>query len=110
MKKTNQNQKGFSAVEVFLVLIVVAAVAGVGYWVVKQHNKTGTSTPATAVSTPVSPAASAGTASAIDQLISQDAQSEQAIDSKNDSTTQSDATSTNPALNNLGGAYNESNF
>lgn len=43
MKKILKNQKGFSVVELFIILIVLAGLVGAGYYVFnKQHNKTDT--------------------------------------------------------------------
>lgn len=41
MKK---QQSGFAAVELVILVVIAAAIAGVGYFVIKNHNANGTST------------------------------------------------------------------
>lgn len=52
MSKLRNNQKGFSAVEVVLVLVIVALMGAVGFLVYKNHNKTTTASGATSTTKP----------------------------------------------------------
>ncbi|HUY85365.1 MAG TPA: hypothetical protein VMU97_02510 [Candidatus Dormibacteraeota bacterium] len=111
MKTFSRQDKsaGFAIVETLLVLIILAAIVGVGAYVVRQkHNANSTlgSTGGTATSVK----APSGTTTGIDQLTQQDAQTEAGIDSAADSGAQQSATSANSAVNNVGGAYNETNL
>jgi len=47
-----KNEKGFSVVEVLLVLVVVGLIGGVGYFVYKSHHKTTTASVATTTTKP----------------------------------------------------------
>lgn len=51
MSKLKSDQKGFSAVEVILVLVILALVGAVGVLVAKNHNKTTTASTTTASTT-----------------------------------------------------------
>ncbi|HSX53301.1 MAG TPA: prepilin-type N-terminal cleavage/methylation domain-containing protein [Patescibacteria group bacterium] len=107
-KIDNRPQRGFAMVEALLVIIIIGLVVGVGYWVATQRNST--KSPTSSAIPAGQAAAPVGTAAAIDTLTQQDAQSETAIYTKGDTTDQSNAQSTNSALTNLGGAYNETNL
>ncbi len=104
----NRAQTGFAMVEAVLVLIIIGLVVGVGYWVTTQKNATKTTASSATPTGQVT--AKTGTTAAIDQLTKQDAQAETAINAKEDSSDQSNAQSTNSALTNLGGAYNETSL
>ena len=92
---------GFTAVEAVLVIVVLAAVVGVGIFVVHREHAANTTANTQA-------AAPAGTSASVDQLTQQDAQTEAAVDGQGDSQVQQDALSANSAVSNVGGAYNES--
>ena len=107
MSDSPKRQQGFAAVETLLIVVIIAAVVGVGYWVYKQRNKndvTATNNSQTTVK------AAAGTTSSVDQLTQADSQAEATIDKKYAANEQSNATSTNAALKNLGGAYDETSY
>jgi uncharacterized protein (UPF0333 family) len=100
-------QGGFAALEAVLILVVVLAIAGVGYYVLHSKNtadKTLSSTSTTGGNAPQ------GTSASVDQITSQDAKTETSVDNNADSSTQQDATSSNAAVSSLGGAYNEANY
>jgi len=109
MVNRSGRQRGFAAIEVVLVVVIIALVAGIGVWVYRQKNKTDTAVaPATAATT-VTPTAT-GTTSGVDQDSVSDAQGEETITKKYDSSESSNATSANTAVNNVGDSYNEANF
>lgn len=101
------SQRGFSVVEAFVVIVVIALVGGVGYVAYHRHQTKNASSNKTANQTAqVQP----GTAASVDNLVLQDGTDESAIDSKYTSTYQTNAQSTDQAASNVGGAYNESNL
>jgi len=110
MIRVKNNQSGFSAVEAVLVVVIIAAIAGVGYYVMRQKqtandNLSGaTSTTKQAAVTPT------GTTANIDQLTQQDSQTEFGVDNSVDNQMGQDAASANTTVNNVGGAYNEANL
>lgn len=111
MKTITQTNKsaGFAIMEGLLILVIVAAIAGVGAYVLHQkHNADATLSSAS--STPAQTIAPAGTTASIDQLTQQDAQTEASVDNNSDSQTQQNASSANTSISNVGGAYNENNF
>ena len=97
------NQKGIAGIEALLFIILLAAVIGVGFWVVKQRSNARGTNGAKATTSGVNPA-KAGTTAGIDDLTKAEGDSETAIDQKNESSEQSKATSTNTAQQNIGGA------
>ncbi len=99
---------GFAAIEAVLILIIIVAVIGIGAYVLHQKSNSD-KTLTTTSSEPVAKA-SAGTTESIDQLTEQDAKDEAAVDKAGDSSLQQAATSPDTSVNNVGGAYNESNF
>ena len=106
--KVHKSRDGFALVEGLLLLVIVAAIIGVGVFVTRQKHsaeKLLSSSNTTAQST-----ASPGTTAHIDQLTQQDAKDEANVDSANDGSTQLDATSANSVVSNVGGAYNEANY
>lgn len=107
MTSLRKRQEGFSAVEIVLVLVIVAAVVGVGYYVWHQGQSNQLSNNS---STPATTKAPAGTSASIDQITTQDAQTETAVDNGADKQTGQNATSADTALNNVGGAYNETSL
>ena len=108
MTRLQKSQQGFSAVETVLVVVILAAIVGVGYYVWHQgQSSTTLSDNGNSSKTTKAPA---GTSASIDQLTTQDAQTETAADNAADGQTSQNATSANTALTNVGGAYNESNL
>jgi hypothetical protein len=103
------NSSGFAAVEGLLVVVMIAAIVGIGAYVVHQKNSTDKTLSSTSNSTPEAKPA-AGTANSIDQITQQDAQTETGIDNTADSGIQQDSTAANAATNSVGGAYNENNL
>lgn len=105
-----KKEGGIAVVELVLLLVIVAAIVGVGLYVARQKTNT-ESTLSTANSSNSSvPKAPQGTSASVEQLTEQDASSEAAADHSADTSVQQDAASANGAASNLGGAYNESNF
>lgn len=109
MADTTKRQQGFAIVETALIIVIIAVIVGVGYWVVKQRNKNNLNS-SSSMSNTSKITAAAGTTASIDQLTQSDSKAEAAIDQKYEASEQSAVTSTNTALNNLGGAYNESSY
>jgi FlaG/FlaF family flagellin (archaellin) len=100
---------GFTAIELLLMIAVVAIVGGLVYvYILRSNNSSNSATPTASTSQGVS--APAGTTSSITQITEQDAQTEIGVDKSADSQTQQNADSANSAANDVGGAYNASNF
>mgnify|MGYP001796911860 CR=1 FL=1 len=99
-----KRQQGFAALEAILIVIIIAAIAGVGGWVYTQKTKTSST-----VATPTASIAPTklGTTDAIEQLTKQEGASEASIDTKHESDEQTTSQSANPAQKDLGGAYDE---
>lgn len=110
MKSSPQRDKsaGFALVETVLVLVILAAIVGVGLYVARQKSNVSSTLNSSGGSSAVK--APAGTTAGINQLTQQDAQTEAGIDSSADGGTQQTSTSANGAVNNVGGAYNEANY
>lgn len=111
IKSSRQDQSGFAIVEAVLILVVIAAIAGVGYYVVNQNKQASKTLNSTASNSGANtqPAAP-GTTASIDQLTSANASAETSADNSADSQIQSNLNSTNSASNSVGGAYNENNL
>lgn len=108
MSRLRTDQKGFSMVEAVLVVVIVAAIAGVGLYVMKQKQQTNKTVSSNSAATHANPPQ--GTSASVDQLTQQDAQTEAGVDHAADNQTGQDATSANSAVSNLGGAYNETSL
>lgn len=101
---------GFAAIEALLILIILAAVVGIGGYVVQQ-KRTATKTLAAPSLSSVTPQATASsTAASVEQLTQQEALSESGVDKTADNQVQQSASSTARADSNVGGAYNENNL
>lgn len=100
---SSQNRRvqsaGMVPVDAIIAIVVVAAIVGVGVFVI-QHRQT----PSTASTIP---SVTAATSASIEQLTQGDAQAEQQADKNADTQSERDATSANSAVSNVGGAYNE---
>lgn len=107
--KLGENKQGFALVEGILLLVIVAAVIGVGVYVIHQKHKS-EKTLASNSGTSAQTKAPAGSTASVDQLTQQDSQTEASVDSSADGTAQQDAMSANSAVSNLGGAYNEASY
>ncbi|OVE78975.1 hypothetical protein BVY00_01585 [bacterium G20] len=105
MKKTS---KGFSVIEILLVIILVVLVGGVGYSVYHRNHKSQAVANQQTPTQPLPPAD--GTTQSIDSLVAQDAGSESSINTKYSNDDQSTVQGTNGSTADLGGAYNESSF
>lgn len=110
MKSASHKDKsaGFALVETVLIVVILAAIVGVGVYIMRQRqnaNSTLTSGNGTLQTKSLT-----GTTANIGQLTQQDAQTEASADSSADNQTQQDSTSANGAINNVGGAYNETNL
>jgi uncharacterized protein HemX len=111
MKLASQKDKsaGFALVETVLIVVILAAIVGVGVYIMRQKQNTNSTLSSTSNGT-LQAKSLTGTTANISQLTQQDAQTEASVDSSADSQTQQDATSANGAVNNVGGAYNETNL
>ena len=103
----SKSTAGFAALEALLVVVVVAAIVGLGVYVMHQKDTADKNLNSTATSKTAAPA---GTAAAIDQITQQDAQTEANVDKNNDNSVQQAAGSDNTAVNNVGGAYDENSL
>lgn len=108
-KHDNGSQRGFAGLEVMLLIVIVAVIAGIGFWVQRRNGNDKTQTSLSQGSQAVDPS-KAGTTEGIDQLMQASVQSEESIDAKNLTSEQADASSTNTAQKNIGGAYDESSL
>lgn len=98
---------GFAAIEAVLVLVVVAAIVGIGGYVLQQ-KRTANSTPGAHGSSSLAQSASPpGTTASIDQLSQHEAQSEAGVDKSADSQAQQSVNANTSADSNVGGAYDE---
>ena len=107
-----QLQDGFSAIESLLIVIIIAAVGGIGYYVVNQGHKANATLSSNASSVPTTGNTASltpnGSTSSIDSLTAQDASSEQSLDTQYTSTDQSASKSADTSTSNVGGSYDES--
>ncbi len=99
------SERGFSIVEVVIVLVVLGLIGGVGYATFhkKDSNKSGTASTSKAVD-------ANGTTQSTDTILNQEIDDESSVDSSYTSGDVSNAQSANSAASNIGGAYNESNL
>ena len=113
LQRPPKRSGGFSVVEVLLVVVLFAGIAGIGLFVVHQKNKaenTYTAANDTASSAVPKGVKLDGSSASIDQLTKADAQSESAVDSNADSQDKQAATSANSALSSLGGSVDETSL
>lgn len=117
LKLKKLTSKGFGGVEALLILVIVVGIIGIGAYVLTQSNKTGKTVSSTSSqlsnskSTPTQKITAApGTASSIQQITAQDAQTEQSADKSGDAVTQNNINSANSSTNNVGGSYNEASL
>ena len=101
---------GFSAIELLLVIVVIALLVGLGYIFYQRKHKAASVSATTNVVKSQTVAPATGTTSSIDTLTKQDASSESSIDQKHTDSEGTTAQSANPAAANVGGAYNESSL
>lgn len=103
------DQGGFSVVETSLVILIVAAVASIGWWVYNQQsrnlveNTTSVNRSAQAVD-----ASKVGTSSGIEQLTQFDSNSEEALSRREDTAEQTFVLTTNSADRSVGSSFDES--
>jgi prepilin-type N-terminal cleavage/methylation domain-containing protein len=102
----NKHLKGFSVVELLIVVIIVGLI-GAGGYIVYSRNANKAATPSAA---PVSSGAPAGSSQHIEDVNTNDQNAEDTIDNNHISSDQSNIQSTNSAAANIGGAYDESSF
>ena len=102
-------QGGFAVVEALLVVIIIAAVIGVGYYVLHQKKQAtklvSQGSTSNAASAPVT-----GTTASVDQLTQQESQSETAASNSADSQLEANANNAASNTSGVGGAYNEANY
>lgn len=101
------NSGGFAVLEGILVIVAVVGVIAVGGYVLRHRASVASSTVSSTTPAPVTPA---GTSASIGALTQQDAQTEATTDTSSDSQAQQTSTSSDSAVSNVGGAYNESDF
>jgi prepilin-type N-terminal cleavage/methylation domain-containing protein len=97
-------EKGFSAVEVLLVVVILGILGVLGYVAYQAHQKV----PVSTQSTQAHSAATSGTTQSINTLTAQDITSESSIDTKHSTKDQSTVQGANGAAANIGGSYDES--
>ena len=106
-----ENNAGFAAVEAVLLVVIVAIIGGVGAYVAQQkHTADITLNSSSSKTVPAKTPVAAGTTTSIDQLMQQDALAETNIDMAADSQAQQNATSSNSAVTNVGGSYDETSL
>ena len=106
--KSKGKQGGFALLELVLLLVIVAAIVGVGLYVVNQKSTSDNTLSGTGSGATAKPAQ--GTTASVEQLTEQDANTEAGVDKSADGSTQQTATSADSSVNSLGGAYNEANY
>ncbi|MEI7918194.1 MAG: hypothetical protein WCH58_02320 [Candidatus Saccharibacteria bacterium] len=112
IKLQKKGSAGFAIIEVFLGLLIVVVIAGLTILYFTQQNKIA----ATVNTIPDTPTvltqitAPSGTTDNINQILQQALESEKNIDTSIDSSILDNATSTNSAITNIGGAYDASNL
>ena len=102
---------GFAAAEGLLIVVMLVAIAGIGAYVLHQKkiaNNTLSSTKDSGTTTQTTTQPALGSTASIDKLTQQDGQTEAGVDSSADNQTSQNATSSNGAVNNVGGSYDES--
>ena len=105
------NTAGFAAVEAVLLVVILAIIGGVGTYVAQQkHTADSTLASSNSKSVPARTPVTPGSATSIDQLTQKDAQAEANIDKSADSQAQQNAISSNSAVTNVGGSYDETNL
>ena len=110
ISRKTQSSGGFAVIETVLILVIVAAVIGVGGYVVKQNRNASKDVSSTAsVATPQAAKASS-TSAVIDQSALLDSTTETGLDNTADGQTINSAMSDDSSINNVGGAYNESSL
>lgn len=101
---------GFSVIEGLLITIAIAAIVGVGGYVLHQKkiangNLSSAHSGNSTTQTTAQPAT--GTTANLDQLTQQGGQTEAGVDSSDDVQTSQNATSSNYTINNVEGSYDE---
>lgn len=104
--KVNDKNQGFAVVEVLLLLLIVALIAGVGYWVY-SHRTAGTSQTTTQTTGESKPVTQKSSFTATLQKNSEDEDKAASAAADNFA---SSATSDASAAANLGEVYNESSL
>ena len=104
------NQRGFALVEGVLILVIVAAIVGVGFFVWKQRKPaTHASTTTTSTVSQVAPAA-VGTTAAVQQVLDQENTNEQKADSTATNGISDSNKSADSTTNSIGDSYNENAY
>jgi len=106
--KSDRKQAGVAVFEVLAVVVVLALVVGAGMYVAHKHKTPSQAASNTSNSQTVT--TKPGTTANVDQLVEQAASSEQTSASSYDTQYQQAATSSDSAMSNMGGAYNDSSF
>ena len=108
--RSKSASSGFAAIEALLLVVILAAVIGVGAYVLQQKKTVTKTLAAPTVSSATPQASTSGAASSVEQLTQQETQTEAGYDNSADSQAQQADTSTVSAANNVGGAYNENSL
>jgi len=110
--KIEVRSTGFAIIEALLIMVIVVSVVVVGAYVLHQKHKADNtlSKASTITSTTSTEPKANGTTASVNQLTQQDAQTEAGADNAADSQAQQASTSSNSAVSNAGGAYNENNL
>lgn len=124
MRIQKSNEKGFAVIESALILIIIAAVIGIGGYVIKQKNSTKASVETSTSSTKTSaskeivviPSTASklavvnATNSEITKLISDESDNEFNLDNTADSDTVSNINGSDKAATNIGDSFNENDL
>jgi type II secretory pathway pseudopilin PulG len=103
--KYKNKETGFAGLEALLVVFIVLVIAAMGVYVLHRHSDDKLQSLSSANSS-----APSGTSESVSQITALDASSESNIDKSADSNYKQDASSSNSAASNVGGAYNEANY
>ncbi|HUD03533.1 MAG TPA: hypothetical protein VMR51_01980 [Patescibacteria group bacterium] len=100
----SQPQKGFGVVELVLIIVAVAAVVAVGYWVFEQRNKTATTNEAAVATVTNQPGQS------IVNSIDSEATSEGSIDGTTSNSESAQAAVSQSTVTQVGDSANAASF
>ncbi len=116
IKLQNKDSLGFAIAEIFLSIMIIAAVAGLTVIYFTKLNQsttanTNTNSDTRSSSQPLTQiTAPNGTTDNINQLLQQALEAEKNIDTSVDTSILNNANSSNSAITNIGGAYDASNL
>jgi uncharacterized protein HemX len=110
--KNKLGQAGFGAVEGLMILVIIALIGGVGFYVYKQKSNADSKLSSSVTSTPEtkSKVTANGTPESVDQMNQQEADTEKSINDKYQNSDKQSVNSANSAVSGVGDSYNESNL